>query len=165
MRCLRVKAIETKSKVFRLFSSKKGAVICPPPVPLSYEISDNNSILSSSISIKKSKFTATIGHASTIEDALKFVEKHKESRATHNCWAFRSVTYERSFDDKEVSGTAGKPISLAMNSENLFNCVVLVTRYYGGINLGRGGLFKAYYNVSKQVCANIEKKRKEIRIV
>ena len=152
----------------RCFSnSNRNSNILPPatssvfPSP-SFEIANVDKIHSCTITINKSKFTAIIGYAATIELALEFLEQHKDIKATHNCWAFKTAGYERYSDDGEVSGTAGKPILLAINSEKLVNCIIVVIRKYGGVQLGRGGLFKAYYKTSKLVAAEVLKV-KEIR--
>ncbi|WP_462116447.1 IMPACT family protein, partial [Lysobacter xanthus] len=64
--------------------------------------------------------------------------------ATHNCWAYRIGQDYRSSDDGEPSGTAGRPILAAIDGQGLDAVVVVVTRWYGGIKLGAGGLVRAY---------------------
>lgn len=101
------------------------------------------------IIIKKSKF---IGHAqpvATEEEATAFIERIKKKHwdATHNCSAFiigENDEIQRSSDDGEPSGTAGKPILEVLRMKQLKNTAVVVTRYYGGIMLGAGGLIRAY---------------------
>jgi uncharacterized YigZ family protein len=100
--------------------------------------------------IKKSKFIAFVSNADNIDMALAKLDSIKDPKATHNCWGFRSLDYSRSSDDGEPSGTAGKPILQAIESENLANCLVVVTRYYGGIKLGTGGLVRAYGSVARE---------------
>ena len=68
----------------------------------------------------------------------------KDPKASHNCWAFRSQTYERQSDDGEPSGTAGRPILAAIEKENVYDAVVVVVRHFGGVKLGTGGLVRAY---------------------
>eukprot|EP01036_Dinobryon_divergens_P028914 gene28914-37933_t len=81
---------------------------------------------------------------------MSFIEKYRDDKASHNCWAFRqSSIIERSSDDGEPTGTAGKPILNILQAENICEAVVLVTRYYGGIQLGAGGLIRAYGNAAK----------------
>jgi uncharacterized YigZ family protein len=114
--------------------------------------------------IKKSKFIAYAMSVDTFDDALKFIEQVKDSKASHNCWAYRSssssssseCTYRYS-DDGEPSGTAGKPILQALEGEDVVDIVLVVTRYYGGIKLGTGGLTRAYGSVAKALLSNAEK--------
>jgi len=94
--------------------------------------------------IKKSRF---IGHAARVTsqaESLDFYESVIESQATHNCWAWRINFQIRSSDDGEPSGTAGRPMLNVIERRNLENVMVVVTRYYGGIKLGVGGLVRAY---------------------
>jgi len=99
---------------------------------------------------KKSKFIADIFYVTSKEDvdeAIKQVKK-KYHDARHNCYAYRIVTsdgiIEKSSDDGEPSGTAGAPMLTILSKNNLANILVVVTRYFGGILLGTGGLVKAY---------------------
>jgi uncharacterized YigZ family protein len=104
---------------------------------------------SSEIVIKKSRF---IGHAKPInseEDATLFIEaiKKQHPSATHNCSAYvfgERDHIQKQSDDGEPSGTAGKPILEVIKNQGLKNIVVVVTRYFGGIMLGAGGLIRAY---------------------
>jgi uncharacterized YigZ family protein len=101
------------------------------------------------IVIKKSRF---IGHArpvETEEEAITFIEELKKKywNATHNCSAYiigERDQFQKALDDGEPSGTAGKPILEVIKHRNLKNVVVVVTRYFGGIMLGAGGLVRAY---------------------
>lgn len=102
------------------------------------------------IVVKKSKFIANIFYISETKDAE---EKLKELRkkyfdARHNCYAYRIVgkdnIIERSSDDGEPSGTAGSPMLNILQKNNLANVLIVVTRYFGGILLGTGGLVRAY---------------------
>ncbi|NOV00172.1 YigZ family protein [Paenibacillus planticolens] len=104
---------------------------------------------SSEIIIKKSRF---IGHAKPVESeeaAAQFIEaiKKEHKAATHNCSAYvigdRDQIQKQS-DDGEPSGTAGKPILEVIKHQGLKNIAVVVTRYFGGIMLGAGGLIRAY---------------------
>ena len=99
---------------------------------------------------KKSKFIANIFYVETreeVEEKIKEINK-KYHDARHNCYAYRIVTdagiIEKSSDDGEPSGTAGAPMLTIISKNNLANIVVIVTRYFGGILLGTGGLVKAY---------------------
>lgn len=94
--------------------------------------------------IKKSRF---IGHAASVTsqaESLDFYESVIDSQATHNCWAWRINFQVRSSDDGEPSGTAGRPILNVIERRKLENVMVVVTRYFGGIKLGVGGLVRAY---------------------
>lgn len=99
---------------------------------------------------KKSKFIANIFYVETKEEAeekIKEVNK-KYHDARHNCYAYRIITdngiIEKASDDGEPSGTAGAPMLTILSKNNLANILVVVTRYFGGILLGTGGLVKAY---------------------
>ena len=103
--------------------------------------------------IKKSKFITSVTQASTEEDAWKFVNKIKEefSDATHNVFAFRigrKGEITKQSDDGEPGGTAGKPVLEVIKNEHLKDTVIVVTRYFGGIYLGAGGLVRAYSNAA-----------------
>jgi uncharacterized YigZ family protein len=94
--------------------------------------------------IKKSRF---IGHAACVTsqaESLDFYESVMHPQATHNCWAWRINFQVRSSDDGEPSGTAGRPILNVIERRELENVMVVVTRYFGGIKLGVGGLVRAY---------------------
>jgi uncharacterized YigZ family protein len=94
--------------------------------------------------IKKSRF---IGHAARVTsqaESLDFYESVIDHQATHNCWAWRINFQIRSSDDGEPSGTAGRPMLNVIERRNLENVMVVVTRYFGGIKLGVGGLVRAY---------------------
>ena len=104
---------------------------------------------SDEVVINKSRF---IGHAApvkTAEEALTFLDsiraKHKD--ATHNCYAYiigQNAGIMRYSDDGEPGGTAGMPIIEVMKARGVVDCAVVVTRYFGGILLGAGGLVRAY---------------------
>jgi uncharacterized YigZ family protein len=94
--------------------------------------------------IKKSRF---IGHAAVVSsqpESLDFYESVIDPQASHNCWAWRINFQARSSDDGEPSGTAGRPILNVIERRDLENVMVVVTRYFGGIKLGVGGLVRAY---------------------
>lgn len=104
---------------------------------------------SAEVVIKKSRF---IGHArpvSSEEEAASFIEAIKKEHwnATHNCSAYmigERDEIQKQSDDGEPSGTAGKPILEVIKNQGLKNVAVVVTRYFGGIMLGAGGLIRAY---------------------
>ena len=99
--------------------------------------------------IKKSKFIARAVHITTEEDAQAYLRDGKKQYwdARHNCYAYQlGVNFEKqkSSDDGEPSGTAGKPILEVLKNKGLTNTLIVVTRYFGGIKLGTGGLIRAY---------------------
>lgn len=98
---------------------------------------------------KKSKFISYITPAYSEQEAVDFIHsiKKKHYDASHNCSAFiigETANIQRSSDDGEPSGTAGIPILEVLRKEGLTNTAVVVTRYFGGIMLGGGGLIRAY---------------------
>lgn len=102
-----------------------------------------------SYEIQKSRFIAYTHHAETEDDARAFVTaiKKKHFDARHNCSAWvlgADSSQQKSNDDGEPGGTAGNPILEAIKNHGLTNVVVVVTRYFGGIKLGAGGLIRAY---------------------
>ena len=94
--------------------------------------------------IKKSRFLAQAAPVDTPEQALAFVRQVGDPAATHNCWAYRIGQDYRFNDDGEPGGTAGRPILQAIEGQGIDRAVVVVTRWYGGIKLGAGGLVRAY---------------------
>jgi uncharacterized YigZ family protein len=94
--------------------------------------------------IKKSRFFAQASPVQTSEQALAFVRQVGDPTATHNCWAYRIGQDYRFNDDGEPGGTAGRPILQAIEGQGIDGAVVVVTRWYGGIKLGAGGLVRAY---------------------
>ena len=104
---------------------------------------------SDEIVIKKSRFIGYAKPADTEEEAVAFIEEIKKKHwdATHNCSAYligERDQFQKALDDGEPSGTAGKPILEVIKNRGLKNVVVVVTRYFGGILLGAGGLVRAY---------------------
>jgi uncharacterized YigZ family protein len=94
--------------------------------------------------IKKSRFLALAAPVDSPEEALTFVQEVSDAAATHNCWAYRIGQAYRFNDDGEPGGTAGRPILQAIEGQGIDHAVVVVTRWYGGIKLGAGGLARAY---------------------
>jgi len=94
--------------------------------------------------IRKSLFRASAAPVSTAQEALAFVRQVSVGDATHNCWAFRVGQTYRSDDDGEPGGTAGRPILAVIDGQAMDRIAVVVTRWYGGIKLGAGGLVRAY---------------------
>ena len=94
--------------------------------------------------VKKSLFRAQAAPVVSEEEALACFEPVKVVDATHNCWAWRIGARYRSSDDGEPGGTAGRPILQAIEMQDFDGVVVVVTRWFGGIKLGAGGLVRAY---------------------
>ena len=109
--------------------------------------------------IRKSRFITLAAPISSPADAQAFIEQHSDLNATHNCWAWKLGDQYRSTDDGEPGGTAGRPILAAIDAQDCDQVVVLVIRWYGGIQLGTGGLARAYgggANKCLQAAAKIE---------
>ncbi|MTI81913.1 MAG: YigZ family protein [Firmicutes bacterium] len=99
------------------------------------------------ITIKKSRFITSAAPINTQEEAEEFIKQisSKHNNATHNVFAYViNEQIQRYSDDGEPSGTAGKPILEVINRKGLVKTVLVVTRYFGGIMLGAGGLVRAY---------------------
>ncbi|GAU86150.1 YigZ family protein [Bosea sp. BIWAKO-01] len=94
--------------------------------------------------IKKSRFIATAAPVADEAAAKEFIAAHSDPAANHNCWAWRCGQGYRFNDDGEPSGTAGKPILAAIDGQALDGVAVVVTRWFGGVLLGSGGLIRAY---------------------
>jgi uncharacterized YigZ family protein len=96
--------------------------------------------------VKGSEFLAFAAKADDVKTALGFVQAIRQQRpdATHVCWAYKIFDQYRFSDDGEPGGTAGAPIFRALEGSGLECVVVAVVRYYGGTNLGAGGLVRAY---------------------
>ena len=96
------------------------------------------------IEVKRSKFVAVASPVSDPAAAMRFVEDVGDPSASHNCFAYKIGDAYRFSDDGEPGGTAGRPILAAIEGSGFDGVVVLVTRYYGGTQLGTGGLIRAY---------------------
>ncbi len=96
------------------------------------------------IEVRHSRFLAQAAPVETADAAFVFLTDVADPDATHNCWAYRIGAQYRSSDDGEPAGTAGRPILAAVDGQGFDQVVVVVTRWYGGINLGVGGLVRAY---------------------
>ena len=94
--------------------------------------------------VKKSRFLAIAAPVADEQAAKEFLSAHSDPTANHNCWAWRLGQAYRFSDDGEPSGTAGKPILAAIGGQELDRVAVVVTRWFGGILLGSGGLMRAY---------------------
>lgn len=93
---------------------------------------------------KRSRFLARAAPVESPDAALAFLHEVADPQATHNCWAYRVGADYRSSDDGEPGGSAGRPILAAIEGQGLDQVMVVVTRWYGGTNLGVGGLVRAY---------------------
>ncbi len=127
-----------------------------------------NKDVSSEIVEKKSKFIANIYYVESVEDAEEKIKEVKKTYfdARHNCYAFSIYTKDgiinRFSDDGEPSGTAGAPMLNILNSRGLTNILVIVTRYFGGILLGTGGLVRAYTGATQEALKKIIEIEKDI---
>lgn len=94
--------------------------------------------------IRKSRFIALAAPADSRQAAQAFIAAHSDRAASHNCWAWKCGAQYRFSDDGEPGGTAGRPILAAIEGQDCDQVAVLVIRWYGGIQLGTGGLARAY---------------------
>ena len=106
-------------------------------------------VTENTVEIKRSKFIATLSHVESGEDAEAFVRavRKRYPDATHNCYAYIAdeLGNETRFsDDGEPGGTAGQPMLEVLRKKGIVKAAVVVTRYFGGIKLGAGGLVAAY---------------------
>lgn len=124
--------------------------------------------------IKRSRFIASVGHTPDVEEAKAFIEQIKAEfeDARHNCWAYcagaaGSTDRIGASDDGEPHGTAGRPMLTAVTHSGIGEVTVVVTRYFGGILLGTGGLVKAYQSSVKMalegVSTRVRTKTKRIK--
>jgi uncharacterized YigZ family protein len=107
--------------------------------------------------IKKSRFIAHAACADDEAQARAFIERVTDPAANHNCWAWLMGQNYRFDDDGEPGGTAGRPILQAIESQGYDFTVVVVTRFFGGIKLGTGGLARAYGGTANEVLRNAER--------
>ena len=98
------------------------------------------------IEIQRSRFLCHVARVASEQEAAEFFARVRKEhwQATHNCTAFRTRDTQRSSDDGEPAGTAGVPMLEVLTRRDLVDTAVVVTRYYGGIKLGAGGLVRAY---------------------
>jgi len=101
-------------------------------------------VTSHTIVIKKSEFICHLIPCSDINKAKLLIEQYSDPEATHNCIAYIIGPHERANDDGEPSQTAGMPMLNVLKMQGLTNIIAIVTRYFGGIKLGAGGLTRAY---------------------
>lgn len=108
--------------------------------------------------VKKSVFIGYAKPVSTPEEANQFVDeiRHNHSDARHNVYAWilaKNINLQKYSDDGEPSGTAGLPLMSVLSKNNITDAVVVVTRYFGGILLGKGGLIRAYTRAAAEAVA------------
>ena len=113
-------------------------------------------VTENTVEIKRSKFIATLSHVESGEDAEAFVRavRKRYPDATHNCYAYVAdeLGNETRFsDDGEPGGTAGQPMLEVLRKKGIVEAAVVVTRYFGGIKLGAGGLVAAYTDSVSEV--------------
>lgn len=120
----------------------------------SYNVIKENG--ASEIVVTKSRFIGNLVSVSSAEEAEEFITsiRKKYNDARHNCWAYivmdGDMIINKCSDDGEPSGTAGRPILSIMEGAGLVNVVCTVTRYFGGVLLGTGGLVRAYSDAASQ---------------
>ncbi len=107
--------------------------------------------------IRKSRFITLAAPITNARQAQDFIELHSDLNASHNCWAWKHGDQYRSSDDGEPGGTAGRPILSAIEAQDCDQVVVLVIRWYGGIQLGTGGLARAYGGGANKCLQGAEK--------
>ena len=112
--------------------------------------------------IKQSRFITTVARAATSDDAHAFIDRIRDELddATHNCWAFvagppGSTTEVGMSDAGEPHGTAGRPMLEALLHSGVGEIAAVVTRYYGGVKLGKGGLQRAYSGGVRKALASL----------
>lgn len=101
--------------------------------------------------IRKSRFLAQAVFLPSAEHAPELIAQLSTPNVSHNCWAWRCAEQYRFNDDGEPSGTAGRPILAAIQNQRFDQVLIVVTRWYGGIQLGTGGLARAYGGCATQV--------------
>lgn len=116
------------------------------------------------LEVKHSRFLAQAVAIDSAEVAMAALEALSDPAATHNCWAWRAGAQYRSSDDGEPAGTAGRPILAAIDGQGCDRVLVVVTRWYGGIKLGAGGLVRAYGGAAAE-CLRRAQKRPLIALV
>ena len=122
-----------------------------------------SAVATSSLEIKHSRFITHAAPVESPEQALAYIAQVSDTDATHNCWAYRIGAEYRSSDDGEPSGTAGRPILAAIEGQGYDQVVAVVTRWYGGIKLGAGGLVRAYGGAAAE-CLRVAERRPLVRM-
>jgi len=114
--------------------------------------------------VSRSRFITSLAPASTREQALDFIDRIKDefADATHNCWAYLvgppgTTACVGASDDGEPHNTAGRPILSMLEHSGVGDVAVVVTRYFGGVKLGKGGLIRAYGGGAKRALEQVER--------
>jgi uncharacterized YigZ family protein len=113
--------------------------------------------------IQKSRFLARAWPIDAVESALARVAECEREDASHHCWAYRHGELYRFHDANEPAGTAGRPILQAIDGQGLDRVVVVVTRWFGGIKLGAGGLVRAYGGTAAE-CLRLAERRELVTL-
>ena len=124
-----------------------------------YHTISENSVGEGYYTEKRSKFLAFAHHVETVEEVKSIVSAYRKQYydARHCCYAYMLGPEQQAFranDDGEPSSTAGKPILGQINSAGLTDILIVIVRYYGGVNLGTGGLIVAYRTAAADAIAN-----------
>ena len=107
--------------------------------------------------IRKSRFLALAAPVASAAEAQAFIATASDPDASHNCWAWKVGDQYRFSDDGEPGGTAGRPILAAIEAQDCDQVAVLVIRWYGGIQLGTGGLARAYGGAANKCLQTAER--------
>ena len=110
------------------------------------------------IEVKHSRFLAQALSVDSADAAQAALVTLTDPAATHNCWAWRVGDQYRSNDDGEPAGTAGRPILAAIDGQSCDQVLVVITRWYGGIKLGAGGLVRAYGGAAAECLRRADKR-------
>lgn len=132
-----------------------------------YHTISENSVGEGYYTEKRSKFLAFAHHVETVEEVKSIVSAYRKQYydARHCCYAYMLGPEQKAFranDDGEPSSTAGKPILGQINSAGLTDILIVVVRYYGGVNLGTGGLIVAYRTAAADAIANATIKVRQV---
>ncbi len=115
--------------------------------------------------IKKSRFICYLYKVNNLDDINNYLKDIKEEHKTakHHCYAYILDNNKKATDDKEPSGTAGMPMLNLLEQKELNHVLAIVVRYFGGIKLGTGGLFRAYSTVLKETIELADKEEEIIK--
>lgn len=129
-----------------------------------------DTVVTHEMEIKRSKFITWVGRVRSEDEARDFIQAAREEYpdARHHCSAFivhvdGAQPIERSSDDGEPSGTAGKPMLEVLKGSGMLDICAVVIRYFGGVKLGTGGLVSAYTDAVSSAVAQVERRRREVK--
>lgn len=141
-----------------------------PPGILEYQLPLANEVFEHEMEIKRSRFITYMSRVQSEDETREFIHSIKEMYpdARHHCSAFifhvdGSNDVERSSDDGEPSGTAGKPMLEALRGSGMKDIAAVVVRYFGGVKLGTGGLVNAYTNAVTELLPAVERVSRSVR--